>query len=464
MSRIPALLLVFVIVFPASALDAQCPRLSAKPQPQLADHDSSLGTPELFDRPTFTVSGVTDTTNLGGHASGMAPPRSADALAKGVVSLGKQNAGAVSSTSRSAEEKSLRDAVIAHPASFEMNYRLGKFLVDSGKAADASLYLKRAHDLNPLDYDTAYTLARSYAQAGSYELAREIVAGLLAPQQNANQQPRQRTPIENAQLHHLLAQVDEKLGESLDAVREFQRAAELDPTESNLFDWGTELLLHHASEPAIEVFTKGNRLFPNSTRMLVGSGVAWYSLGSYGQAAARLCEATDLDPKDPSPYLFLGKTLLADPANSEGIVDRFARFVRLQPNSALGNYYYAVGLRKQGTADGENLDQIERLLENAIRLDPKLGAAYLQLGIIYAERGDLPQAISTYEKAVEASPELADAHYRLAQAYRQSGQNSKAQQELQIFQRLSRQSAEDDERQRREIQQFVFSRRPDAPK
>src|SRR2546430_13519862 len=43
----------------------------------------------------------------------------------------------------------------------------------------------------------------------------------------------------------------------LEAVRQYQRAAELDASEPYLFDWGAELLLHHAPEPAIEVFSKG---------------------------------------------------------------------------------------------------------------------------------------------------------------------------------------------------------------
>jgi hypothetical protein len=54
-----------------------------------------------------------------------------------------------------------------------------------------------------------------------------------------------------------------KLGNPLEAVREYQRAAELDASEQYLFDWGTELLTHRALEPAAEVFTKGNRLFPS---------------------------------------------------------------------------------------------------------------------------------------------------------------------------------------------------------
>ena len=60
----------------------------------------------------------------------------------------------------------------------------------------------------------------------------------------------------------------------LAAVREYQRAVELDANEPNLFDWGAELLVHRAVEPAIEVFTKGNRLYPQSSRMLLGLAAA----------------------------------------------------------------------------------------------------------------------------------------------------------------------------------------------
>src|ERR1700728_1064358 len=70
--------------------------------------------------------------------------------------------------------------------------------------------------------------------------------------------------------HHALAEADERSGDAVRAVQEFQRAAESNPTETNLFDWGTELLAHRAPQPAAEVFTKGVRLFPKSIRVVVG--------------------------------------------------------------------------------------------------------------------------------------------------------------------------------------------------
>jgi tetratricopeptide (TPR) repeat protein len=254
----------------------------------------------------------------------------------------------------------------------------------------------------------------------------------------------------------LLADIDEKLNNPLAAVHEYQRAAELNPSEPNLFDWGAELLLHRAIDPAIEVFTKGNRLSPQSARMLVGLGVALYARGSYDQAAQRLWQASDLDPTNPNPYLFLGKMQGVEAVHSDGTVERLGRFVRLQPENALANYYYAIALWKQRPST-ETSAQVESLLQKAVRLDPKLGPAYVQLGILHAERGDFPKAISSYLIAIEVSPQLAEAHYRLAQAYRRTGENAEAQTELQLYDQISKKQAQEVEQERREIQQFVYT-------
>jgi tetratricopeptide (TPR) repeat protein len=102
------------------------------------------------------------------------------------------------------------------------------------------------------------------------------------------------------------------------------------------------------------------------------------------------------------------------------------------------------------------------LLEKAVRLDPKLAAAYLQLGVLYSQRGDSSKAVSAYLEAIAANPGLVAAHYRLAQAYSRSGEKSKAQAELQIYNQLSKETAEEANGQRREIQQFVYTLREPA--
>jgi tetratricopeptide (TPR) repeat protein len=416
--------------------------------------------PQFYDEPEFTVAGVTEAMSPGGHGSDTIL-RTTEALAKDTASLGvtvpnkesNRTVPAPSSSSTAAEE-SLRRAAESQPGNFEVNHRLGKLLVDDGKAREAIPYLERASQLNASDYGNAYELALAYADAGQYVRARIDVRTLLAQQSKSGREP--------AELHRLLGDVEEKLGNPLEAVREYQRAAEMDPSEPNFFDWGTDLLMHRAVEPAIEVFTKGNRLFPRSVRMLTGLSVAWYARGAYDQAAQYLCAASDLNPDDANPYLFLGK-MGVEAAQSECVVERLHRFSTLQPENALANYYYAVSLsRRDDPGDADHLAQEKSLLEKAVRLDPKLGAAYVRLGVLYSQRGDSSKAIAAYQRAIEANPESEEAHYRLAQTYIRNGEKSKAHAELQIYQQLSKKTSEEVQRERREIQQFVYTLR-DSP-
>jgi tetratricopeptide (TPR) repeat protein len=235
----------------------------------------------------------------------------------------------------------------------------------------------------------------------------------------------------------------------LGAVRAYQSAAELNPSEGNLFNWGTELLTHRAADRAVDVFTSGQRLFPRSTRILLGLAVALYSRGSYDQAAQRFFEATDLDPNDPAPYLFLGKISSGAIRNLAGYAQRLERFAQLHPDSAWANYYYAA------TLTGTPL-KAQALLERAVRLDPKLADAFLLLGITYADDGNFPKAISAYQSAIAANAQLEEAHYRLAMAYRKTGEADKAQKEIALYQELTKRSEEKLERERSEVQQFVF--------
>jgi tetratricopeptide (TPR) repeat protein len=409
----------------------------------------STEAPQFFDEPHFAVAGVTDTTNLGGHGSDTIV-RTWETLAKETVSLSKKPAPPPAVESE--KEKALREKVERDPHSFEANHLLGKVLDEDGKASQAIPYLDRAAGFKPNDYENSYDQALALAHAGSYEQAREHADALV-------------TVRDTAELHHLLGDVQEKLGNSLGAVREYQRAAELEPREAYLFDWGSELLLHHAPEPAVEVFTKGNRLFPRSARMLIGLGAASFARGSYDEAVQRICEASDLDPSDSIPYLFLGKMQSAESATAEKIVERLRRFVTEHPDSADANYYYAVSLWKmrEGSQDISRRTEIESLLEKAIHLDAQFAAAHLQMGILQSEQKNYPRAISEYAQAIQADPKMEEAHYRLARAYRQIGDPRKAEAELQLCEAISKESAQQRDRERHEIKQFVYILRDQAP-
>jgi tetratricopeptide (TPR) repeat protein len=411
----------------------------------LASSDSKTQAPEFYDEPHFTVAGVTDTTNLGTHGADSVV-RNTESLVRETASMGKPSGSAMSVPPENAALQSLRVAVQREPDSFEANHQLGKSLLNSGDAREAAPYLERAASLNPADDKIAYDLASACIALGDYRHAKSAL------QTSARH-------TESADNYRLLGDVEEKLGDPVSAVHEYQRAAELHANESNLFTWGAELLMHRAFDPAGEVFTKGNRLYPSSARMLVGLGVSLYARGSYELAVQRLCQASDLDPNVTPPYLFLGKIQSIDPALSHEVSVRLERFARLYPKNAQAAYYYAMSLWKSrgGPEDATNLTKIESLLSEAVKLDPKLGNAYLQLGILYEERRNFLSALSAYQQAVAVSPELEQAHYRLAQAYRRNGDGDKAKAEMALYQAASKQSVEQVQREQHEMRGFVYT-------
>jgi tetratricopeptide (TPR) repeat protein len=263
---------------------------------------------------------------------------------------------------------------------------------------------------------------------------------------------------DTADVHRLLGELNERLGDPLEAVREYERAARMDPSEQNYFEWGTELLLHRADEPAVEVFTRGAKAHPESGRMLAGLGVALYAAGNTEEAARRLCEAADMKPTDTTAYLFLGKMEKSATALLPCGEEKLERFAQEQPRNAWANYYYGLTLwkRDRGSENSAGLQLSESYLGKAVTIDPKLGEAYLQLGILHSERGGLEQAIGDYKKAIEASPQLAEAHYRLGLAYRRTKEEAKAEQEFRVYEKMEKAETAAIESERRELRQFLI--------
>jgi tetratricopeptide (TPR) repeat protein len=349
-------------------------------------------------------------------------------------------------------QEQLRRAIALDPLSFDANHNLGELYVRMGKLSVAVPFLKEAQRIDPSSYGNGYDLALAYLLTDRPAEARQLVQSLL---QGKN----------TAELHNLLGQVEEQDGKFVAAANEFEIAAHQDPSESNLFDWASELLLHRTLEPAIEVFRQSTERYPNSPRLAIGLGVALYSRGNYDEAVKSLLRAADLSPSDARCYFFLSKAYDSSPSQADEVIRRFARFSESRPSDARAFYYYAMSLWKGKRAQDPSLDlhQIEGLLKKAVTLDPKLAEAHLQLGNLYSDQSQYAESIPEYGKALQNNPDLADARYRLGQAYVHTGEKAKAQEQFEVYQRLRAQQLADLDKQRAEIRQFVYSEKEQTP-
>jgi tetratricopeptide (TPR) repeat protein len=258
--------------------------------------------------------------------------------------------------------------------------------------------------------------------------------------------------------HRLAGDADERSGNPVAAVGEYEHAARIDASEENYFAWGTELLLHKAPQQAAEVFLAATGKHPRSARILAGLGAALYASGSFADAAQRLCQASDLDPDSRAFYVFLGEMEKATNGPLPCAEEELARFARENPADASANYFYAVSVWKQERApdNPENAHQVESLLERAVSLNPQYAPAYLELGKVRAARGDFAAAIQVLTKAVELDGNSADAHYQLGLAYKRNGEQAKAEQEFAAYKAAQSREAADLERQRRQLRQFLI--------
>jgi tetratricopeptide (TPR) repeat protein len=339
-----------------------------------------------------------------------------------------------------------RKALELEPRNYTANHNLGEFYIQSGKIAEAQPLLERAQRTNPSSYDNGYDLAMADLLTGRLGEARQLVQSMMRSK-------------DTGELHNLLAQIEEKDGKFVAAANEFGIAAHMDPSEDNLFDWGSELLLHRTYEPAIDVFRQATRLYPVSPRLQIGLGMALYSRGLYEEAVKALLTAADLNPSDPRCYLFLSKAYDSSPNQADQVIQRFRRYSELEPSNARAQYYYAMSLWKGKRAEGFDLDlqAVESLLKKSIALDEKLPEAHVQLGNLYADQHEYAKSIPEYVRALELNPNLPDAHYRLGTDYVHVGQKDHAQSEFDVYQKLRTQHLAEVDKERAEVQQFIYS-------
>ena len=332
------------------------------------------------------------------------------------------------------------------PRNYEAAHNLAELYLRENKFRDAVPLLEKAEEIRPEIYANGYDLALGEALLGRFEESRKLTERLFS-QRNS------------AELHSLLGRIDEGQSRYIDAANEFAAAARMDPSEDNLFVWGSELLSHRTYQPAIDVFQDGTRRFPKSPRLWIGLGMSLYSRGEYEQSIRSLMTAADLDPSDPRCYVFLSKAYLSSPDQADDAILRFKKYADLEPKNALAQYYYAMGLWKGRRAETPETDykSVETLLLRSIALDGTIADVHLQLGILYSEQHEFERSFTEYKRALQLDPLLADAHFRLGRYFLHTGEKKRAESEFEIFRKLQSEHQTEIDKERSEVQQFVVA-------
>ncbi len=334
------------------------------------------------------------------------------------------------------QEKAMLLAANREPENAQIVGSLGEYYLHKEEWQKSVRWLSKALTLSPGSESIGYDLAFAQEQTGDLEGAKSQIEQMLEK-------------ADSAKLHNLLASVQDRRGDVLEAAKEYHRAAQIDPSESNIFDLATFLLQHKKFagfvDESIKFFRYGVAQFPHSSQMMVGLGVGLYASEQYDEAVRVLCAAVDLDPRDRRPIEFLGKARRVSPELAEEVDRRLEDFAERYPDNAATNYYYAFSLWERGGGEeGKNLDRIEALLKKSEALAPAWYEPHYQLGVLYESEKRYPEAIHEMQKTVKSEPEFAPAHFRLAVLYSRTDDKLRAAQESAIVRRIKDKDRNDD--------------------
>jgi tetratricopeptide (TPR) repeat protein len=301
--------------------------------------------------------------------------------------------------------RELQSRVAAEPNDDSLHYALGlAYFAETRTAGDVALReFQTAQKLAPTQAEYPFRLGVGYFELERYSDALEPLrrAVALAPTVAKYHVP----------LGLTLARLDKKK----EALGEFRALLTLKPS-------GKEIKL---AQQALERFEDPLRDIPAAESDNIKRGIQWLHQADQPQQAIE----TFLDVLDRYPDLAPVHTLLGlayERLDQSGpAVEHFQRALELQPDDAqpylyLGELYYS----KQKS------ERAEDYFHKAVERNPLLDHAWGRLGDIALQRGDSASAITDFQAVVVLTPDVADSHKALAQAYEMAGQYDRAEDDL----------------------------------
>jgi tetratricopeptide (TPR) repeat protein len=304
---------------------------------------------------------------------------------------------------------------------------LGQAQLLLNRPGDAARAFSQAAALAPPGPDLLYNWALALSRSNQTAAAAKVLDRIPADQVSG-------------QSESLAGDVDEKLGDFISAVKHYQKAAQIDPSEANLYAVVLEFLRHWTWDAAETNAAYALQQYPASARLQLALGVAFYGDKRFPDAARVFHGLLEKDPANSMYADVLGRTC-GEIAGGNPDCDTLVIFSNQHPGNPSAAFYAAQQIltRPHSAAD---LDEAERLLKRATSENPKLAGAWYQYGLLESERGHWPQCARMLERAIALQPDLASAHYQLANAYAHLGRDSDRKRELALFQTYSRQEKE----------------------
>ena len=337
--------------------------------------------------------------------------------------------------------KEFQQAARLNPQNASTQRSLGELWLNAGKPDHAVEAFQAALRLKPDDLNLEVDCATAMIAANQLNDAQAIVSQLP----NAES---------SAQAHLLWGEIAEKKGEYQNAVMHLSRAAELDPSEPNLWMLAVEFLRHWTFDAAATEFRAAAQRFPESTRMKLGLGAAYFGGARYAEAIPVFAGLLQSDPDNALYAEMLGMACTTVAESAKKDCSTLVSYAESHPRDARTSTFAASMLLTDAATSDQTI-VARKLLTTALTADPKLAEAHYQMGLLKQNEGDWTGSAQDLEEAIRLKPDFSQAHYRLALAYWRTGRKQDGQAEMELQKKFSRQEKEDLDKRLHQITTFI---------
>lgn len=353
--------------------------------------------------------------------------------------------------------KSVFETVLKRePANAEALSGLGKIAELQGNIKDAESLYEMALKAQPSNLTALIYLAELKVSEGDYEASQRLFKRILRLDPTAEWV---KLALEDAKHGRLIAEIKAKQQAKDDKGAEilYQQLL-LEAPNVAAYYLRTGLFFHHIKQyqKAIDVYNRGIKIAPNDADLYAALGLVYLSKKNIAEARKAFLSALKIDPRNADSLAGLGsvailnnklprankyilQSLAVDPNNVVALSSlgnlrmieknyseaekAYARLMELQPGEKWVKLLY------ENAKNGPELDQIKILID-----DEKLGEAatrygaliakypenpyyYFGQGLMYLRLKQYSNAIETYSKGIESSPEENELLVSLGYAY-----------------------------------------------
>jgi tetratricopeptide (TPR) repeat protein len=330
----------------------------------------------------------------------------------------RQAAFALEQQGNNAEAEAVWRAVLKlHPADAEAYAHLGLLEARQERYTEAVPFYRKALVLNPAMPGLRLNLGLSLFKSGALKEAIQTFSPLLKAQPSSSP--------EALRLTTLIGMAYYGLHEYAAAVTYLREATARDP--QNL---PYRMALAHSClwskqySCVLDVYREILTLNAESAEADMLAGEAFDELHNDQDALLQFRAAVKADPREPNVHFGLGYLLWKRQQYDEAIQEFHAELANNPDNSQ------ALACLADAEMQSGHPEAAPPLFEEALRIDPGIELAHLDLGILYGDADRKDDALRELKIAEKLNPDDANVHWRLARLYLAAGKKDEANAEF----------------------------------